>query len=365
METSALEIITLEGGPTARGRQHGEMLRPRIHALLDRWDEALRRVYKVTRARHVERFFAETKFERALQAHAPSVLEEIRGIAEGAAVDYPTLLAFQHINEEFWFAPSAAPPGEACSTMALGPTGTQPALIGQNLDLDAYLDGYQLLLRYRCDNSDGRILAPSVPGMISLNGMNSHGFAVCDNTLTRLRTDIAGVPIFAIYRLLLESTSLPQAVALIERLPHASGLNWVIGDPEAVAMYERSAGTIVKYGPDDPSQPVYHTNHPLKNCDVAGAVGRKPGRSTYLRFAALHERFSALDAPLGIPAIKEILSGHDDPDYPVSRGGGRNEEDENIGFTLACCIFELDAERPRLHIASGPPHRCEFRTFSV
>lgn len=365
MKTEALQVITLEGGPAARGRQHGEMLRAKILELLERWGEALRRVYGIDRARYVERFYAETQFEQALKCHAPSVLEEIAGIAKGADVDYRTLLAWQHINEEFWLALPSAPQGEACSTMALGPTGLQPALIGQNLDLDHYLDGYQILLRYRCDDSEGRILAPSVPGMISLNGMNSHGFAVCDNALTKLRADVAGVPIFAIYRLLLESRSLAEAVATIARLPHASGLNWVMGDPRGVAMYERSAGETVKYGPDDPARPVYHTNHPLMNCDVVGEAGRRPGRSTYLRFAALHERISLLERPLDIPAMKAILRGRDDADYPVSRAGGRNEEDEAIGFTLACCIFELDAAEPRLHIASGPPHLCDFRTFPV
>jgi len=364
MKTEALQVVALEGGPKARGHQHGEMLRGKIVELLDRWDEALQRNYRIGRARYIERFYTETQFEQALKTHAPSVLEEIAAIADGANVDYRALLAWQHINEEFWLALPTAPQGEACSTMALGPTEKQPALIGQNLDLDRYLDGYQVLLSYSCDNSDGRILAPSVPGMISLNGMNSHGFAVCDNALTRLRADIAGVPIFAIYRLLLESRTLAEAIATIGRLPHASGLNWVMGDPNGVAMYERSAGEVVKYGPDDPSRPIYHTNHPIRNCDVVGEVGRRPGRSTYLRFAALHERLSALGEPLSIPAIKTILAGRDDPDYPVSRGGGTNEEDENIGFTLACCIFELAAGRPRLHIASGPPHLCEFRTFS-
>ena len=365
MKTEALVVLALEGGPAARGHQHGEMLAPRIHELLDRWDEGLQRVYRINRARYVERFYAETKFEQALQTYAPTLLEEIAAIARSANADYRTLLAWQHINEEFWLAlpPPAVPQGEACSTLALGPTGLQPALIGQNLDLDHYLDGYQILLRYHCDNSDGRILAPSVPGMISLNGMNSHGFAVCDNALTKLRADVAGVPIFAIYRLLLESRSLAEAVTTIERLPHASGLNWVMGDPRGVGMYERSAGAVVKYGPDDPALPVYHTNHPLKNCDVVGEAGRRPGRSTYLRFAALHERISLLDKPLDIPAIKAILRGQDDPDYPVSRAGGRNEEDEAIGFTLASCIFELDATEPRLHVASGPPHLCNFRTF--
>ena len=82
-----------------------------------------------------------------------------------------------------------------------------------------------------------------------------------------------------------------------------------------------------------------------------------------LLLAALHERLARLEDNLAIADIKKILASQDDPDYPVSRGGGRNLEDAQIGFTLACCIFELSAE-PRLHIASGPPHANEFRTFS-
>ena len=104
MDTSALEAITLEGGPRQRGLQHGEMLRDRIVALLDRWAESLDRVYGISRDLYVQRFFAETAFEAALSRHTPTVLEEIAAIAEGAGVDYRTLLAFQHVNEEFWLA---------------------------------------------------------------------------------------------------------------------------------------------------------------------------------------------------------------------------------------------------------------------
>ena len=52
MKTEALEVVALEGGPAARGHQHGEMLAPRIHELLDRWDEGLQRVYRINRARY-------------------------------------------------------------------------------------------------------------------------------------------------------------------------------------------------------------------------------------------------------------------------------------------------------------------------
>ena len=372
MDTSALEAITLEGGPRQRGLQHGEMLRDRIVALLDRWAESLDRVYGISRDLYVQRFFAETAFEAALSRHTPTVLEEIAAIAEGAGVDYRTLLAFQHVNEEFWLALPRPTPAvaEACSTIALGQAGPRPTLIGQNLDLDQYLDGFQVMLRYRCDESDGQVMALSVPGMISLNGMNSFGFAVCDNALTQLKADVAGVPIFAIYRSLLESRSLAEAIERLSLYPHASGLNWVMGDPTGVAMMECSTDQRTRYGPTDPALPIYHTNHPLKSRDLApehrdGAPRRRPTRSTYLRFAALHERITGLEDDLSIEAIKAILASRDDPDYPVSRGGGRNDEDQQIGFTLACCIFELSAARPRLHIAAGPPHDHAFRIFDA
>lgn len=373
METKELELISLEGGPTERGRQHGEMLRDKIGELLDRWDEALGRVYGLSRASYLDRFFAHTDFEATLLRFAPRVLEEVRGIAEAARTDYETLLAFQHINEEFWIAPPQPDTAgaEACSTIALAASREQPTLVAQNLDLNPYLDGYQILLRSPCDSSDGRILAVSVPGMVSLNGMNTHGFAVCDNALPQLRRDGCGLPVFALYRLLLESRSIREAVEILTRIPHASGLNWVMGDPLEVLMMECSSATAVRYGSDDPNRPIYHTNHPLKNVDFAPAFMRRyaqssaprPARSSYLRFAALHERLGTMQHRPNIDAIKSILASRDDTDYPVSRGGGHNEEDEQTGFTLASCIFELHAGASRLHIAPGPPHLCSFRTF--
>lgn len=373
MDTAALNVLRLEGGPRHRGRQHGETLRPRIAELLERWGDTLERGYGVDRRRYVELFLSRTAYEATTARLAPGVLEEVMGIAEGAQVSYRDLLAFQHVNEEFEFAPlfaREAPAGEACSTIAVAPLGDRPSLIAQNLDLAQYLDGFQILLRGPCDHSDGEILVLSVPGMISLMGMNSHGFAVCDNTLVQLRTDPGGLPIYALYRLLLESRSLEEALILVDGTPHAVGLNWVMGDPGGVVMVERSAGEAVRYGPHDPGRPAYHTNHPLRCTDWGaafqpGAPERpRPARSSYLRLAALHQRLHAPGADLSIDGLRAILASRDDPDYPVSRGGGANQEDQQIGFTLACNLFELRRGDPRWHLAAGPPHSHAFRTFS-
>lgn len=371
MDTSKLETFEFQGTPEMRGRQHGETLRSRIAELLQRWGDNIHRTHSLTPQDYAQRFFAQTRFRQSLEAHAPDVLREVLAIADAANVSRDQLLAFQHVNEEFWYDPKQS--GEACSTIALGKCAAQPALVAQNLDLDSYLDGYQILIRYNCDRSDGRILAVSVPGMISLNGMNGFGFAICDNTLVQLRTDSAGVPIFALYRLALECKTVAEARRLLSGLPHASGLNWVMGDPDEVCMLEASAGSIVPYTSDDPAKPIFHTNHPLRSTNLtpdrlsswAQASRARPSRSSYLRLAALQERLGGLRGTLTMDQIKTILSSKDDPDYPVSRGGGLSGDDIAIGFTLACCIFELSAERPKLHIASGPPDRTAFRTFDA
>jgi len=373
MDTAALNVLRLHGGPRDRGRQHGETLRPRIAELLERWGDTLEGGYGVDRRRYVDLFLSRTAYEATTARLAPEVLEEVTGIAEGAGVSYRDLLTFQHVNEEFEFAPlfaREAPAGEACSTIAVAPLGGRPSLIAQNLDLAQFLDGFQILLRGPCDRSDGEILVLSVPGMVSLMGMNSHAFAVCDNTLVQLRTDPGGLPIYALYRLLLESRSLDEALTLVETTPHAVGLNWVMGDPDGVVMVERSAGEAVRYGPFDPQRPAYHTNHPLTCADWGpafrpGAPDRpRPSRSTYLRLAALHQRLHAPGADVSLDGLKAVLSSQDDPDYPVSRGGGANQEDQQIGFTLACNLFELRRGEPRWSLAAGPPHSHAFRTFS-
>lgn len=369
MDTSKLQTFEFRGMPQARGHQHGEILRPRIAELLQRWGEGIQRTHHLTPEIYAQRFFTQTRFRQSLERYAPNVLSEVLAIASAANVSHDQLLAFQHVNEEFWYNPNQQ--GEACSTIALGKCATQPTLVAQNLDLDSYLDGYQILIRYNCDQSDRHILALSVPGMISLNGMNGFGFAICDNTLVQLRTDAAGVPIFALYRLALECKTVAEARRLFSELPHASGLNWVMGDPTEVCMLESSAGSIVPYTSDDAAKPIFHTNHPLRSTNLtpdrlqswAQASRARPSRSSYLRLAALQERLSGLRGTLTMDEIKTILSSKDDPDYPVSRGGGLSEDDIAIGFTLACCIFELDAREPKFHIAPGPPDHTDFCTF--
>jgi len=105
MESPRLNIYALHGQPRERGLSHGEIFADEIKDILELWGDALELNHGVDRRRYVELFFSHTRYEATTQQLAPHVLEEVRGISEGANAPYRDLLAFQHVNEEFELAP--------------------------------------------------------------------------------------------------------------------------------------------------------------------------------------------------------------------------------------------------------------------
>ena len=79
--------LVLEGPPKSRGRIHGEALRSQINALMEIWKDQLGRQYKVEPKQYIQKFLTDTKFPEAIRKWTPGLMEEVRGIAEGAAVD--------------------------------------------------------------------------------------------------------------------------------------------------------------------------------------------------------------------------------------------------------------------------------------
>lgn len=373
MQNGSPPLITLSGTPYERGLSHGRQLADQIGALLGRWGDALTASSGLSRPDYVRRFHEDTQYEATTRDVAPWILEEIEGIAQGSGAAYRDLLVFQHVNEGFRLAgqygnADNAEETEACSAIAVPPANEKPGLIGHNLDLGAYLNGYQTLFRFGCNRTDGEITTLSVPGMISLIGMNSHGLAICDNSLGQLRPDPEGVPVYVLYRLLLECASLRAATALIRQTDHAACVNWVIGDRAGVAMIERSGKETEAYLTPSRPQIACHTNHPLR-CDdwaidpTSAESCPAAQRSSFLRMAAIERRMLGHQAgQIDATDLMATLSARDDPDYPVSRGGEESLSD--IGFTFASSIFEFGEHDTVWHLAPGPGHKTAFQVVN-
>ena len=98
-----LKVLLLEGTARERGRAHGEALRDLIHEHHARWAAALNKQTGLDEQNYLDWLLTGTNFIPAIERWTPNLLEEVRGIAEGANVDFRYAFARQLSDEEPWF----------------------------------------------------------------------------------------------------------------------------------------------------------------------------------------------------------------------------------------------------------------------
>jgi predicted choloylglycine hydrolase len=363
-EDRRLTIVALEGPPRQRGLVHGKTLKGPIHELLKLWKADLAERYKMDADAFVKKFVKHTDYLPAIKKWTPDLLDEVRGIAEGAAVDFDTMLVFQLIDEYWVNGPGVA--GEHCSSIGAARRGDRPTLIAQNMDLEGFREGSQVVLRIAYPNSKREALVLTNAGLIALNGLNNRGVGICCNTLTQLANCRDGLPVACVVRGVLERETEQAALDFLRQVKHASGQNYIIGGPSQVHCYECSAGKVSRFMPTPESDLVWHTNHPLVNDDYTPAYRKaleqkgekKPDNST-VRLQCVEKRLGKDSAVVGMDLIKATLTAKDSAEFPVCRPY-KNKKDN---FTFASTIMVL-GDQPALHIAPGPPDVHPYRVLS-
>jgi isopenicillin-N N-acyltransferase like protein len=373
MRTQDMPVVDLRGGPRERGQIYGESQRERIGGILEHWYRAIEADHKVAPESYIADFLAETDFLPAIEKHTPDVMEEVRGMAEGADVSQDVMLAFNCMDEEWWFgrerlARSGAKgdDGEHCS--ALGIAGQQglPTFVAQTMDIAGWSEGYQVLLRHHDDQTGLTSLMFSAAGMLMLTGMNDAGVAVCCNTLLQLERRRDGLPVQFVTRGILAQKSFEDAVAFVRAVPHASGQNYTIGAAGRVVSLECSANQVSAYVPGGDANRVWHTNHPFANDDITRGAGSPLDEGGAMASANTLARYDCLTRRIGegrvtAETIKAALASRDDAEHPVSRTVAPGQSNV-IGFTAGAMVYVLE-NPPHMELAAGPPCSTEFLPF--
>ena len=358
-----IRYLQLRGAPRERGRAHGAAMREQIRTLLERWDAHLRATAGFTLDKYVTRYLQDCDYFTATDRTVPHLVDEVRGIADGADIAFDTAFALQISLDEHWHhlraletqqLPAVA---ERCSGFAVRRPGGA-SIIGQNQDLPDYLDGAQVLLDVDDGDHRVRMLLPSIAGFIGLHGMNDKGLAVCVNTMSQLARRTQGMASTFVIRALLERQNFAEAVQFVKSVPATVGLNYIIAGPDAVIDLEVSANQVAESRPHP--QRVYHTNHPLVNDelhlpeDVEQDRAMDVGGTTRQRLEVLAR---AIDnqTPFDLEGGKQLLS---------SRDGFvcRHHEDPIPAFTFTSAVMELQTP-PTMHVTAGPPSHNPFERF--
>lgn len=96
MAPRTLPIIEISGNPLDRGRQYGEAVRPRLHTALAYYEEAFGHSSGLTWQQVTARA---ARWLDPVRDYAPDLVEEMRGIADGAGVDLLDVLALNARGE--------------------------------------------------------------------------------------------------------------------------------------------------------------------------------------------------------------------------------------------------------------------------
>jgi isopenicillin-N N-acyltransferase-like protein len=345
-----MQLLHLIGTPRQRGQIHGEQMRSRIASILELWEADIENETRLPAEKYLARFLAETNFPPAIERWTPSLLDEVHGLAEGAAQDFNAMLAFQCMDEDWWFRGSFHT--GHCSAIGVYDKGKAP-LLAQNMDIHRMTDGNQVLLHITQNNFETHVF--SFAGFLGLTGLNSSPLGVCVNTLSQLDSTGDGLPVAFILRGLLERSTLEAAENFLRMATHASGQNYMIGDQTEIRDYECSAAGIRPF--DAGSKKLCHTNHPLASEDFRPGEKEKTTRS----FATdSHQRLNLLTSCLDektvvVHFIKEILKTS-----PVC---AELKPDDDF-FTCGSLVMTLSSP-PLLDVAFGPPSQNEYETFGL
>ena len=351
-----LRILTLEGTPYEIGLAHGRALRKEIQEIVELWKKDLETGYKTDAATFIKNLLARTSFQASIDKWTPGLLDEVRGIADGAGLDFETMYAYQLIDETWVVGPDLD--AAKCTSIGAQKRGANPAFVSQTLDIPGFYHGYQTVLHIRDRAAGLESLVLTIPGVVAGNGLNSRGVGVCVNAVTQLAYATDGLPVAFVLRGILKTKSFAEAAKFLREIKPAAPQNYLIGGPDGVADFEYAGDRIAPFVPFEGAEFTYHTNHPVVNdnfnpkfLERLKARGRTLDqmKNSCPRFNFLRQTLKDNTAALGLDDLKRLYR---------DRKSGIN----NAG-TYACTIMLLQ-DNPELHISPGRPDEEPFQVFT-
>jgi isopenicillin-N N-acyltransferase-like protein len=355
------KVLELSGSAYERGLKHGKELRPEITRMVELWKKDLQAQTKEAPDSLLRKFSAETNFVPAIKKWTPELLDEIKGIAEGSGQPYPTMLAYQLIDELWVYIDKGSE--HHCSSLGVIRSGTHPAFVAQNMDLENFRDGSQVVLHITENPPQPEQFVFTSAGVIATNGMNNRKIAIACNTLMELSAAPEGLPVACVVRGVLAKTRGADVLEFVKTIKHASGQNYIIGVGDRVYDFEASANKVVEFRPVADGSVVYHTNHPLANDDwkpwhANKKQALKPEElnqdNSHVRLSALTSRLRKPASAIDEPVVKETLQSRDSKEHPICRTPA-----DGMFFSFGATIMALSDE-PYFQVTMGPPDRNKF-----
>jgi isopenicillin-N N-acyltransferase like protein len=342
---SAYPLFRAAGSHRELGRQHGEQASDKIKSHVAKI--AAESGYSQVQLR--DRALA---FENLFKTYSPHLLEEIRGLAEGARIPMAEALAV-NIRDPLRLA---APPG--CTSFVIRRTGTlgHQMLAGKNSDMDPSILRLGYMLHLKPLNKP-EVLMWTFGGMIGYHGMNSVGVAEFDNALFGAGPPRRwGMPHYPAKRLMLECDHVDRIVRLYKTIPVAMNTNYVVcdGHGNMLDIEATTAGPEVLM--DRGAGYLAHTNHFLSHNYPGRENFPADWKDSFPRLARMNSLIQVRFGSLEVGDFKKFLSDH--VGYPTSIC-------RHAGNSLTVSSLIAEPAEGKMHVTFGNPCEARYVTYSM
>lgn len=351
------EIFTRSPNAYERGVQHGEQVKAEILAVIEGYRDLFSRAGGYTW--NELKAIAE-KYIAYLSGKMDDLLDEARGIAEGAKVDFAEVMILNTRYELLKFPKE----NSECTGFALTPQATEAkeTIAGQNWDTRAFVGKHIYVLHI--DEMNGtKIVGLTEPGQLIRSGMNSHGISTNSmNLLSIYDTRDIGMPTNFARRRILQKKCFAEAEEFLKDCEFTVSCNYLIGSKEGiVADFEACPKELFKVLPLDGV--LGHGNDFVIDPSVDRDCPVYSKHPRHFRGQRLHRLLLEERGKITVEYIQSCLSDHYNHPYSVCFHGDPNDKRTADIHTIASVLYCLD--RGYALICKGNPCEGKYEQYDL
>jgi len=351
--TMSVRMLKLKGTPREIGRQHGEQARDLVKDNLRFYMHLWQNMGGVGR----EKILSDVEpFVPFVERYDADLVEEMRGVAEGAGVEFREIAAL-NARTELTFAclPNTLKESSSggCTSFGLLPEVTEQGhlIIGQNWDWRAEARDACVVLQIVQEGKPS-IVMPAEAGAIGQRGINSAGLGVCINYI---RSEIdafrPGLPFLIKLRGILNSTRMSNALKMLMTYVGPNSMNMILAQQGGeIVDVENLPNDLLFLYPQDGI--LTHSNHFESPMLRVRDTGKSTLPDTIYRSRRLRRLLEARRGRLNLDTIREALTDHFSAPDSICRHPDEQYPPMDQWMTVSSII--LDLTELTLRYSEGP-----------
>lgn len=334
--------VTLSGSAWEIGLAHGSQIPNRIRTCIANYE---RLFLETAEADWAESVVRAKQYLPALEQNEPDMVEEMKGIAAGAGVDFGDILAL-NLRSEI----SLTNYSDGCTSIVTKNSSSGDTFVAQNWD---WVGEAGLSTAFFDIRKPGvpRIRMLGEAGIVAKFGFNDAGVGVCMNAIRCGTVNLKALPVHLAMRRVLECKSFDEAYAMLSQKGIASCVNLAIADRDGkFATIECTPKGLAPIYPEPATSVTFHTNH-IWSPNVPEGIRDHPSKNSFTRLDRIRELSTGQEP--SVAKIREWLSDEQGTPVSICRSTPPGTKGIERMETLATMIIDL--QNSKAEVTLGKP----------